>query len=149
MVINSFSFLFFFGFLFLVYYFPLKNKTRGQNGWLLVASYIFYGIADWKMLPVLLVSTLVFYVLGIFIRQSTLKRASLLTALGVIAGVGTLLYFKYLNFFIDSFAGLITLIGLRVNPATLNIIFPLGISFFTFRLISYVIEVIRGKIEPT
>src|SRR5690554_7964 len=149
MVINSFSFLFFFGFLFLVYYFPLKNKTWAQNGWLLVASYIFYGIADWRMLPVLLVSTLVFYVLGIFIRKSNPKRASLLTALGVIAGVGMLLYFKYLNFFVDSFTTLFTNIGLQVNTVTLHVIFPLGISFFTFRLISYVIEVHRGKMEPT
>lgn len=148
MVINSFSFLFFFGFLFLVYYFPLKNKTWAQNGWLLVASYIFYGIADWRMLPVLLVSTLVFYVLGIFIRPSNPKRASLLTALGVIAGVGMLLYFKYLDFFIDSFATLFASIGFRVNLTTLHIIFPLGISFFTFRLISYVIEVHRGRMEP-
>ncbi len=148
MVINSFSFLFFFGFLFLVYYFPLKNKTWAQNGWLLVASYIFYGIADWRMLPVLLVSTLVFYVLGIFIRPSNPKRASLLTALGVIAGVGMLFYFKYLNFFIDSFATLFASIGFRVNLTTLHIIFPLGISFFTFRLISYVIEIHRSRMEP-
>lgn len=149
MVINSFSFLFFFVILFLVYYFPLKNKTNAQNGWLLVASYTFYGITDWKMLPVLLVSTAVFYVLGILIRKSTSKSASLFTTLGVIAGVGMLLYFKYLNFFIDSFVTLFTSVGLKTNSTTLNIIFPLGISFFTFRLISYVIEVHRGKIEPT
>ncbi len=148
MVINSFNFLFFFGFLFLVYYFPLKNKVNAQNGWLLIASYTFYGIADWKMLPVLLVSTVVFYALGIFIQQSTPKRASLLTSVGVIAGVGMLLYFKYLNFFIDSFATLFTSLGFRVNLTTLHIIFPLGISFFTFRLISYVIEVYRGRMEP-
>ena len=98
MVINSFSFLFFFVILFLVYYFPLKNNANAQNIWLLVASYLFYGIADWKMLPLLVVSTVVFYGLGLFISQSAGKRASLLTSLGVIAGVGMLLYFKYLNF---------------------------------------------------
>lgn len=148
MVINSFSFLSFFVILFLVYYFPLKNKANAQNGWLLITSYVFYGIADWKMLPVLLVSTIVFYLLGVFIRQSTTNRASLLTSFGVIAGIGMLVYFKYLNFFIDSFATLFTSIGIRVNLTTLHIIFPLGISFFTFRLISYVIEVYRGKMEP-
>ena len=149
MVINSFNFLFFFIILFVVYYFPLRNKTNAQNAWLLAASYVFYGITDLKMLPVILVSTAIFYILGLLIRQSTSKVASLLTTLGVVAGVGMLLYFKYLNFFIDSFAALITSIGLQANPITLSIIFPLGISFFTFRLISYVIEVNRGKIEPT
>ena len=149
MVINSFNFLFFFVILFVVYYFPLRNKTNAQNVWLLVASYVFYGITDLRMLPVLLISTVVFYVLGLLICQSTSTAASFLSTLGVVAGVGMLLYFKYLNFFIGSFAALITSIGLQVNPITLSIIFPLGISFFTFRLISYVIEVNRGKIEPT
>ncbi|MDD4777202.1 MAG: MBOAT family protein [Fermentimonas sp.] len=148
MVINSFSFLFFFTVLFVVYYFPLRNKTYAQNTLLLAASCVFYGVADLKMLPVLLISTVVFYLLGIMIQKSASKTASLLTASGVIAGVGMLFYFKYLNFFIDSFADLITAAGLQVNPNTLSIIFPLGISFFTFRLISYLIEINRGKIEP-
>ena len=148
MVINSFNFLFFFVVLFLVYYFPLKNKTGSQNWLLLIASYIFYGITDLKMLPVILAATIVFYILGILINRSSQKKASLLTALGVIAGVGMLGYFKYLNFFIDSFEALFISLGLKANFTTLNILFPLGISFFTFRLISYLIEVNRGKIEP-
>ena len=148
MVINSFNFLFFFVVLFLVYYFPLKNKTGSQNWLLLIASYIFYGIADLKMLPVILAATIVFYILGILINRSSQKKASLLTALGVITGVGMLGYFKYLNFFIDSFEALFISLGLKANFTTLNILFPLGISFFTFRLISYLIEVNRGKIEP-
>ncbi len=149
MVINSFNFLFFFVVLFLIYYLPLKNKAGAQNWSLLIASYIFYGITDLKMLPILLVATIVFYILGILIRRSNSKKASFFTALGVIAGVGMLVYFKYLNFFIDSFETLFISLGLNVNITTLNIIFPLGISFFTFRLISYLIEVNRSKIEPT
>lgn len=149
MVINSFNFLFFFVVLFLIYYFPLKNKAGAQNWCLLIASYIFYGITDLKMLPILLTATIVFYILGILIRRSNSKKASFFTALGVIAGVGMLVYFKYLNFFIDSFETLFISLGLNVNITTLNIVFPLGISFFTFRLISYLIEINRGKIEPT
>lgn len=149
MVINSFAFLLFFAILFLAYYLLLKNKRDAQNGWLLFASYLFYGITDWKMLPVLLLSTVVFYLLGLWIRKSTPGRASLFATLGVITGVGMLFYFKYLNFFVDSFTTLFTNIGLQVNTVTLHVIFPLGISFFTFRLISYVIEVHRGKMEPT
>ncbi len=150
MVINSFSFLFiFFIVLFLIYYFPLKEKTNAQNWLLLIASYLFYGLASWKMLPVLFIATLAFYFLGIAIRNGSDKRASLFTTLGVVAGVGMLAYFKYLNFFIDSFTTLFISFGMKVNPITLNILFPLGISFFTFRLISYLIEIYRGKIEPT
>lgn len=149
MVINSFSFLFFFVVVFFVYYLPLKNSAKAQNGWLLIASYLFYGIADWRMLPILFISTLVFYGLGILIKQSPAKRASLYTTLGVIVGVGVLFYFKYLNFFIGSFSTLLSTIGFKVNPVTLQIIFPLGISFYTFRLVSYLIEVYREKIEPT
>ncbi|MBF6598612.1 MAG: MBOAT family protein [Fermentimonas sp.] len=148
MVINSFNFLFFFVILFLVYYFPLKNKTGAQNWCLLIASYIFYGITDLNMLPVIFTATIIFYILGILINRSNNKKASLFTALGVLVGVGMLVYFKYLNFFIDSFETLITSLGFNANITTLNILFPLGISFFTFRLISYLIEVNRGKIEP-
>jgi D-alanyl-lipoteichoic acid acyltransferase DltB (MBOAT superfamily) len=101
------------------------------------------------MLPILLAATLVFYFLGILINRSNQKKASFFTALGVIAGVGMLVYFKYLNFFIDSIETFITSLGFNANITTLNILFPLGISFFTFRLISYLIEVNRGKIEPT
>lgn len=149
MVINSFNFLFFFVVIFFIYYIPLKNKSAAQNWCLVIASYIFYGITDLKMLPILFIATLVFYILGILIKISNQKKAPFITALGVIAGVGMLVYFKYLNFFIDSFENLITSLGFNVNVTTLNILFPLGISFFTFRLISYVIEINRGKIEPT
>lgn len=148
MIINSFSFLLFFSVVFFIYYFPLKEKTKAQNWLLLIASYIFYGIANWKMIPVLLVATSVFYFLGIEIRKGTEKKASLFTTLGVMAGVGLLFYFKYLDFFIESFALFFNSIGLKTNLNTFNIIFPLGISFFTFRLISYVIEIHRGKMEP-
>lgn len=149
MIINSFSFLLFFIIVFVIYYFPLKEKTKPQNWLLLISSYIFYGIADWRMVPVLLVSTTIFYILGIRISKSTDRQASLYTTLGVVAGVGLLVYFKYLNFFIESFANLFSSIGLQTNISTFNIIMPLGISFFTFRLISYVIEINRSKIEPT
>ena len=149
MIFNSFSFLIFFVVVFFLYYFPLKEKTKAQNWLLFIASYVFYGIADWKMIPLLLSATTIFYILGIAIQKSTERKSSLFTSLGVVLGVGILLYFKYLNFFIDSFSDLFNAIGLKTNWGTFNIILPLGISFFTFRLISYVIEINRGKIEAT
>ena len=150
MVFNSLIFLAFFSVVFLIYWFPLKNTTKGQNIFLLLASYFFYGYADWKMLPLLLGATVIFYYLGKGIATAKSEKQSYwLTFLGVVLGVGTLLYFKYFNFFIESFAALFEACGLHTNLHTFNIIMPLGISFFTFRLLSYVIDIYRGKFEPT
>lgn len=150
MIFNSLTFLLFFIAVFLTYWFPLKNTTRGQNIFLLLASYFFYGYADWKMLPLLIVATLIFYYLGKTIAGAkNEKQGYWLTFAGVALGVGTLLYFKYFNFFIESFASLFNAVGLHANLHTFNIIMPLGISFFTFRLLSYIIDIYRGKGRPT
>lgn len=144
MVFNSFTFLFFFLVFFLAYYFVCGKRNQWQNICLLVASYFFYGYADWRMLPLLFISTLVFYLLGIYIEKAAVQKASLLTNLGVIGGIVILLYFKYLGFFIDSFAALFNAMGLHTNIQSFQIIMPIGISFFTFKLISYVVEIHRG-----
>lgn len=150
MVFNSIPFVLFFVVVFFVYWMLLKRNTKAQNVFLLVASYFFYGYADWKMLPLLMVSTVVFYLLGIGIgRAKTEKAASWLKVLGVVLGVGLLFYFKYLNFFISSFSDLFESMGLHTNWHTFNIIMPLGVSFFTFRLISYVLDIHNDEIEPT
>ena len=150
MVFNSLTFLVFFTIVFLIYWFPLKNTTRGQNIFLLLASYFFYGYANWKMLPLLIAATIIFYYLGKGIASAKSEKLSYrLTFMGVVLGVGTLLYFKYFNFFIESFAAIFEACGLHTNLHTFNIIMPLGISFFTFRLLSYVIDIYRGKCKPT
>lgn len=154
MVVNSFYFLFFFSISAIIYYLPVAKSTpRFQNLWLLLCSYFFYGFADWRMLPLLIAATGTFYGLGLWLhhemgRHAT-KQSSLITTIGVILGVGILLYFKYLNFFASSFAVLLNSIGLHVSWTTLNIILPVGVSFFTFKLISYVIEIHREHIEPS
>jgi D-alanyl-lipoteichoic acid acyltransferase DltB (MBOAT superfamily) len=149
MIFNSSSFVLFFVVVFLIYYTFLKEKTKLQNWLLLLSSYYFYGFANWRILPLLFFTTLLFYFLGIAIKNaSTDKKANLLNFTGIISGIGLLVYFKYFNFFIDSFSSLFQSIGLKSNFGTFNIIMPLGISFFTFKLISYVIEIHRGKIEP-
>jgi alginate O-acetyltransferase complex protein AlgI len=149
MIFNTTSFCIFFIVVFFLYYFPLKEKTKAQNWLLLLSSYLFYGFTDLKLISLLLVATIIFFALGIAIDKSKdPKKALLLKNLGIISGVGLLFYFKYFNFFITSFSSLLNGIGLKTNIGTLNIIMPLGISFFTFKLISYVIEIYRGKIEP-
>lgn len=150
MALISLDFLVFFIVIFFVYYYPLRNSSPSQNGLLLAGSYFFYGSASIQLLPVLIVSTLVFYTLGLAIhRVKSERKSSFLTTLGVLLGVGILIYFKYLNFFIDSFAEVFKIMGLNVQLSTFSILLPIGISFFTFRLISYVIEIYRGKMEPT
>lgn len=150
MVFNSVPFVLFFIVVFFIYWFPLKNSTRGQNVFLLLSSWFFYGYADWKMLPLLIIATAVFYYLGKGIARAKTEMGSYwLTFLGVALGVGTLLYFKYFNFFIESFALLFSKFGLHTNLHTFNILMPIGISFFTFRLLSYLIDIRRGTIHPT
>jgi alginate O-acetyltransferase complex protein AlgI len=150
MIFNSFSFCIFFIVVFFIYYFPLKENTKAQNWLLLLSSYFFYGYVDWRMIPLLFVATVIIFFLGIAVHKAdNSKKSSLFTTLGVLTGIGLLAYFKYFNFFIDSFSSVLNAIGLNSNLGTFNIIMPLGISFFTFKLISYVIEIQRGKIEPT
>lgn len=150
MLFNSIEFVLFFVVVFLTYHIVLRERTKAQNILLLAASYFFYGYASLKMLPLLIIVTLAFYFLGIAIgNASTERRANLFSTLGILLGVGILLYFKYFNFFIESFNGLFNAVGLHTNLHTFNIIMPLGISFFTFRLISYVVEIHRGMMEPT
>ena len=154
MVVNSIPFLLFFVVVFSAYYLPiLKATPKYQNIILLVASYLFYGYIDFRMIPLLLGATVVFYLLGSWLKREmereNWKAASYITTFGVVLGVGVLLYFKYLNFFIDSFARLLTTIGLSVSWTTLNIVLPVGVSFFTFKLISYVIEIHRERITPS
>ena len=153
MVVNSYSFLLFFVVVFIVYYLPFFKKTpMFQNTWLLLVSYVFYGMADWRMIPLLLGTTIVFWLIGLWLHRQMEERhtkaASRITTFSVVLGVGILLYFKYLNFFVESLAELLNAIGLQVSWSTLNIILPIGVSFFTFKLISYIIEIHREHIEP-
>ena len=154
MVVNSLFFLLFFVVVYFVYYTPvIRNNPRYQNIWLFIASYFFYGFADRKMIPLLLGATVIFYGIGVWLKAEMEKghtrNASNITTFGVIIGIGILLYFKYLNFFAESFALFFNSIGLQVSWATLNIVLPIGVSFFTFKLISYVIEVHREHIQPS
>lgn len=148
MIFNSIPFCIFFVVVFYLYYFPLKENLKAQNWLLLLSSYFFYGYANWKMIPLLLVPTAIIFLLGKAIdKTDDDKKSYWLTTIGVLIGVGLLLYFKYFNFFLDSFSSALNVIGLKSNIGTLNIIMPLGISYFSFKLISYIVEIQRGKIK--
>lgn len=152
MLVNSIIFWIFFGIFLLPYFTLMRGSSKIQNLWLLAASYVFYGYADWRMAILLLIATITFYMLGLAINKvsgsKSLISGKTLMVLGIILGAGMLLYFKYLNFFIEQFAALFGLFGLRTNFSSFNIIVPIGISFFTFKLIAYIVEVYKGNMEP-
>lgn len=152
MVVNSVEFLFFFVIVFLLYYLPFRSNVKLQNIVLLAGSFFFYGICEIKMIPLLFISILVFYFIGIQIERYRDKNnvlTSVFSYLGIVLGIGLLIYFKYFNFFIESISSSLTAIGLHSNLHTFNIILPIGISFFTFKLISYTLEIERGNITAS
>lgn len=147
MIVNSVTFLVFFPVVFILFY-SSRKSVKAQHWIILLSSYFFYGYADLKMLGILIGATLLFYVLGLsVVRSKTTNKKNLLTIFGITIGVGLLLYFKYLNFFIESFARFFEMLGLQTNWETFNIIMPLGISFFTFKLISYIVDVRQGSVS--
>ena len=125
-------------------------RHRQQNRMLLVASYVFYGWWDWRFLSLIVISTLVDYTasLGIARTESIRRRKALLT-LSVVANLGMLGVFKYYDFFIFQLNELFTSIGLNAPLPLLNVILPVGISFYTFQTMSYTIDVYRGHTTPT
>lgn len=149
MLVNSLTFLLFFTIVLLCYFSILRNHAKAQNVWLLLASYFFYGYVSWEMCGLLALCTIVFYAIGIGIPKLQDKKKYGLTFFGVALGAGLLLYFKYTNFFIEQLSQLFSLFGLKSNWNSLHILVPIGISFFTFKLISYVVEVYKGVILPT
>ena len=151
MILNSIAFTLFFS-IFLVPYFSVRDKVRAQNSFVLLASYVFYGWTDWRMVGLLFLATVIFYGLALALHRKnltlTLAKREGIMFLGVMIGVGMLAYFKYMNFFIEQFAATLGLFGIHTNWSSFNIVVPIGISFFTFKLISYIVEVYKGNIEP-
>jgi len=149
MLFNSQSFALFFIVVFFLHWFVFGRSARLQNIFLLIASYIFYSFWDWRFLALLLFTSLINYILGYEVgKAGSLKAKKVFVNIGVLTSLGTLIYFKYFNFFIASFVSLFAKFGITADIHTLDIILPLGISFFTFRTLSYLFDIKRGKIEP-
>jgi len=150
MIFNSTIFLLFFLLFFSIYWFISNKSLKYQNIFLLIGSYFFYVFADWRLSSYLIAVSILNYFLGLYIpkTESVIKR-KILVYVGVLQGVGGLVFFKYFNFFIESFNQFFKILNISISIETLNIIIPLGISFFTFRTISYILDVDKEKIEPT
>src|SRR5215471_16738659 len=149
MLFNSFIFLF--GFLpcVLVGRWFLPGRTL-RLAFLTGASWFFYAWWDWRYLPVLIGATSVDYVAGLWIsRSEDERRRRLLLAASLTTNIGILAYFKYAGFFLDTLNGIGSGLGLPPDLATLHIVLPIGISFYTFNSMSYTIDIFRRRIEPT
>ncbi len=150
MLFNSFAFLVFLPVVFVAYWWFFAGNVRRRNLFLIGASWFFYAWWDWRFLGLILVSTLADFLIGAAIYRSSEPRRRLwLLGLSLAINLGILGFFKYFNFFIDSFASLLHGIGLQAHPPVLQIVLPVGISFYTFQTLSYTIDIHRGLIRPT
>ncbi|MCW5203978.1 MBOAT family protein [Desulfobulbus sp. US4] len=146
MIFNSFTFFLFFIFVFLCYL-PLRH--RWQNRFLLAASCFFYGAWDYRFLLLLLLTVVVDYSASRLIYSSgEEKRRKRILLFSVLVNLGVLCYFKYANFFLENALLLLNNIGIQVDSISLQIILPVGISFYTFQSMSYTIDVFRGRVAP-
>jgi alginate O-acetyltransferase complex protein AlgI len=149
MLFNSIHFALFLPIVFLLYWFATEGKARRQNVLLLVSSYFFYACWDPRFLLLLIFSTVLDYVTGIkMFEAENRNRKRFWFWLSVCVNVGFLGIFKYYNFFSASFADALSLLGMKVNFGTLQVILPVGISFYTFHGLSYVIDIYKGRITP-
>lgn len=150
MLFNSIDFAIFLPVVFILYWFITKKNLKLQNFLIVVASYFFYGWWDWRFLSLILFSTIVDYTIGLGLlkQENQLKRKILLLA-SIIVNLGFLGFFKYYNFFLDNFISAFSFFGAEIKANSLNIILPVGISFYTFQTLSYSIDVYKRKLEPT
>lgn len=146
MLFNSLNFAIFLPLIFIVYWFVTNRTLKLQNILLLVSSYFFYAFWDWRFLFLLMFSTFLDYYTGLKIAENSAPRKRkfwLWLSIGV--NLGFLGIFKYYNFFAESFTDFLQSFGFTVHPWTLNIILPVGISFYTFHGLSYVIDIYKKR----
>lgn len=149
MLFNSINFAIFFPIVFLLYWFATKGDLKLQNILLLIASYFFYASWDYRFLFLLVFSTLLDYYTGIKMHDAPNQRMrKFWFLLSICVNLGFLGIFKYFNFFASSFADALSLLGIKANFWTLNVILPVGISFYTFHGLSYVLDIYNRKIKP-
>ena len=150
MLFNSLEFFIFLPVVFALYWIIGSKRLKAQNLLIAVASYIFYGWWDWRFLSLILFSSLVDYTIGVSLGKTEKpSKRKLLLWVSICVNLGFLGFFKYYNFFIDSLINSFTFFGKELSLNTLNIILPVGISFYTFQTLSYTIDVYNKKLKPT
>lgn len=150
MLFNSLDFAIFLPIVFILYWFVFNKSLKMQNFLIVVSSYVFYGWWDWKFLSLILFSSLIDYFIGIgLLKQENLTTRKALLWTSIIVNLGFLGFFKYYNFFLDNFVAAFSFFGKEIEANSLNIILPVGISFYTFQTMSYSIDVYKRKLKPT
>jgi alginate O-acetyltransferase complex protein AlgI len=149
MYFNSIDFAVFLPIVFILYWFIFSGRLRNQNLLILVASYVFYGWWDYRFLSLLFFSSIVDYIISNYLRtEERQNRRSLLLVCSLTLNLGLLGFFKYFNFFLESFNDAFSFFGHPISVASLEIVLPVGISFYTFQTLSYTIDVYKKKLEP-
>ncbi len=149
MLFNTIEFAIFLPIVFFIYWLTFNNSLKLQNGFLLVASLVFYAWWDYRFLFLLMFTTVVTYYTGIKMNKvGNFRKRKFWFALSIIINIGFLGIFKYYNFFIDSVAEVLLSLGFTPHLPTLQILLPVGISFYTFHGLSYVIDIYNNKINP-
>lgn len=150
MIFNSIEFLLFLPIVFILYWHVFKQK-HCQNALIVVSSYIFYGWWDVRFLSLILLTSICSYISGILIEKYVGKRRIQLfiSTANIVLNLGILVLFKYYNFFVENLDLIFSELGFQLDWATINIVLPVGISFYTFQALSYTIDVYRCKIKPT
>ncbi len=150
MLFNSVEFTFFLPVVFILYWFAVYRSIRLQNLLLLVASYFFYAWWDWRFLSLIFISSLLDFLVGLWLDKAEDKwKRKLLLCASIGVNIGFLGFFKYYNFFLENFVSAFTLFGSPIKASTLHIVLPVGISFYTFQTLSYTIDIYRKKAKPT
>jgi len=150
MLFNSIDFAIFLPIVFILYWYVAHKNLKWQNFLIVAASYLFYGWWDWRFLSLIIFSTAVDYLIGRSLeKEEHQSKRKVLLWISILVNLGFLGFFKYYNFFLDNFVTVFSLFGQTINPQGLNIILPVGISFYTFQTLSYTIDVYRKKLEPT
>lgn len=150
MLFNSIDFAIFLPIVFILYWYVTNKNVKLQNLLIVLASYVFYGWWDWRFLSLIIFSTIVDYTVGLKLKneENQYKRKVFLWT-SILVNFGFLGFFKYYNFFLDNFITAFSLFGTEIKANSLNIILPVGISFYTFQTLSYTIDVYKRKLTPT
>mgnify|MGYP000238809412 CR=1 FL=1 len=150
MLFNSIDFAIFLPIVIILYWFVFNKDLKFQNFLIVVSSYVFYGWWDWRFICLIIFSTIIDYSIGLKLKseEKQAKRKALLWT-SILLNLGFLGFFKYYNFFLDNFISAFSFFGAEIQANSLNIILPVGISFYTFQTLSYTIDVYKRKLEPT
>ena len=156
MLFNSITFALFLPIVFVLYWFVFQRNLKAQNFFIVVASYVFYGWWDWRFLILIILSSFCSWGCGLLIQRidnmqitRSLLSRKFIVICDIVLNLGILGLFKYFNFFVENFISAFASVGIHLQPHTLNIILPVGISFYTFQGLSYSIDIYKRKIEPT